>query len=115
MTRLALIMVDDLISTICPYCGVGCGINLKVNELGQLKSVEPQSNHPISQGKLCDKGWSTAYAVTNKNRLTQPLKRIKNEFFPISWDEALSTIAVELNQILDDSGCLLYTSDAADE
>lgn len=104
MTRLELIMVDDLISTICPYCGVGCGINLKVNELGELKSVEPQSNHPISKGKLCDKGWSTAYAVTNKNRLTQPLKRIKNEFFPISWDEALSTIAVELNQILDDSG-----------
>lgn len=69
MTRLALIMVDDLISTICPYCGVGCGINLKVNELGQLKSVEPQSNHPISQGKLCDKGWSTTLLLPIKTAL----------------------------------------------
>lgn len=97
-------MCADLIKTICPFCGVGCGICLKVNEQGQLLSVEPQQNHPISQGKLCDKGWSTVYAINSDQRLTQPLKRINKNFYPISWQEALTTIADELTAIIDESG-----------
>ena len=97
-------MCADLVKTICPFCGVGCGICLKVNEQGQLLSVEPQQNHPISQGKLCDKGWSTAYAINSDQRLTQPLKRINKSFYPISWEEALTTIADELSAIIDESG-----------
>lgn len=97
-------MCADLVKTICPFCGVGCGIYLKVNEQGQLLSVEPQQNHPVSQGKLCDKGWSTAYAINSDKRLTQPLKRINKNFYPISWQEALTTIADELTGIIDESG-----------
>lgn len=97
-------MANKLINTICPFCGVGCGIALSVDEKGKLIGVEPQPSHPISQGKLCDKGWSTAYAITDKNRLTQPLKRINHQFFPISWQEALVSIAEELNQIIEYSG-----------
>jgi formate dehydrogenase major subunit len=97
-------MCADLIKTICPFCGVGCGICLKVNEQGQLLSVEPQQGHPISHGKLCDKGWSTPYAINSNKRLTQPLKRINKNFYPISWQEALSTIASELADIIDESG-----------
>jgi formate dehydrogenase major subunit len=97
-------MYTDLIKTICPFCGVGCGICLKVNEERQLLSVEPQQHHPISQGKLCEKGWSTAYAINSDKRLTQPLKRINKDFYPISWQEALTTIADELTAIIDESG-----------
>lgn len=97
-------MAEQLINTICPFCGVGCGIGLSVNERGELLGVEPQPSHPISQGKLCEKGWSTAYAITDKNRLTQPLKRINDQFFPISWQEALTTIAEELTMIIADNG-----------
>lgn len=104
MIQEGAVMSMDLVKTICPFCGVGCGICLKVNEQGQLVSVEPQQNHPISQGKLCDKGWSTAYAINSDKRLTQPLKRINKNFYPISWQEALSTIADELITIIDESG-----------
>ena len=97
-------MCADLIRTICPFCGVGCGIYLKVNKQGQLQGVEPDKGHPISQGKLCDKGWSTPYAINSDKRLTQPLKRINKNFYPISWQEALTTITVELNAIIDESG-----------
>ncbi len=97
-------MSSDLINTICPFCGVGCGISLRLDNEGQLLSVEPQEKHPISCGKLCDKGWSTAYAITSGDRLTQPLKRINKQFYPISWQEALEAIADELHQIIDQSG-----------
>ncbi|MBA6257617.1 MULTISPECIES: formate dehydrogenase subunit alpha [unclassified Colwellia] len=97
-------MCADLVKTICPFCGVGCGMCLKINEQGQLLSVEPQQNHPISQGKLCEKGWSTPYAINTNERITQPLKRINKKFYPISWQEALTTIACELTSIIDESG-----------
>jgi len=97
-------MSSDLINTICPFCGVGCGISLRLDNEGQLLSVEPQEKHPISCGKLCDKGWSTTYAITSGDRLTQPLKRINKQFYPISWQEALEAIADELHQIIDQSG-----------
>ncbi|MBA6265810.1 formate dehydrogenase subunit alpha [Colwellia sp. Bg11-12] len=97
-------MCADLVKTICPFCGVGCGMCLKINEQGQLLSVEPQQNHPISQGKLCEKGWSTPYAINTNERITQPLKRINKNFYPISWQEALTTIACELTSIIDESG-----------
>jgi formate dehydrogenase major subunit len=96
--------MTKLINTICPFCGVGCGINLKLDNNDQLMGVEPQINHPISQGKLCDKGWSTAYAITSSNRLTQPLKRINKKFYPISWDEALTSISDELQGIIEQWG-----------
>ncbi|OUR92070.1 formate dehydrogenase subunit alpha [Gammaproteobacteria bacterium 42_54_T18] len=97
-------MSTKLINTLCPFCGVGCGINLKLDSNDQLVGVEPQKNHPISQGKLCDKGWSTAYAITSPKRLTQPLKRVNKTFYPISWQEALSTISEELQGVIEQWG-----------
>lgn len=97
-------LMSKLINTLCPFCGVGCGINLKLDDNGQLIGVEPQVKHPISQGKLCEKGWSTAYAVSSSKRLTQPLKRINKTFYPISWQEALTTIAEELNGVVEQYG-----------
>ncbi|PKH06182.1 formate dehydrogenase subunit alpha [Moritella sp. Urea-trap-13] len=99
----------DLINTICPFCGVGCGICLKINMQGQLIGVEPQQNHPVSHGKLCEKGWSTAYAIAPGDRITQPLKRITNksgkeQFMPVSWSEALTDIASELKLFIEESG-----------
>jgi len=96
--------MSKLINTICPFCGVGCGINLKTDNNGQLIGVEPEINHPISQGKLCEKGWSTAFAINSPKRLTQPLKRINKKFYPISWHEALSTISAELQDIIEQYG-----------
>ncbi len=97
-------MQGSLIHSLCPFCGVGCGIGLKVNAEGKLDGVEPLANHPISKGKLCEKGWSTAWAVSPEQRITQPLRRKGEEFFPVSWEEALSEIAVRLTEVLDESG-----------
>ncbi|RWX54696.1 formate dehydrogenase subunit alpha [Photobacterium chitinilyticum] len=97
-------MTSSIVKTICPFCGVGCGICLKVDGQQKLTGVEPQASHPISRGKLCEKGWSTAYAVHPDNRITQPLKRITNKFQPISWDEALSLICDSLKVIFEEAG-----------
>ncbi len=90
--------------SVCPFCGVGCGILLSCDEHGKLCGISPINDHPISQGNLCEKGWSSLYAISPENRITQPLKRIKDQFIPISWDEALDEISSSLLDIIDEFG-----------
>ncbi|MGR5537582.1 formate dehydrogenase subunit alpha [Vibrio campbellii] len=90
--------------TVCPFCGVGCGMLLSCDDGGQVHSASPLRHHPISQGQLCDKGWSSVYAISPDNRITQPLKRIRDQFIPVSWEEALDGISTTLNDIINEFG-----------
>jgi len=95
--------ISKITNTICPYCGVGCGIGLRV-EQGKITGVEPLANHPISQGKLCTKGWSTAYAVDPLDRITTPLIKENGKFHPASWDEAYRTITEAFSNAIAEKG-----------
>lgn len=88
--------------TICPYCGVGCGII--VQDLGGVVRVTPDPDHPINKGTLCVKGWKGLEFVTSPNRLTRPLLRTKSGFATISWEEAMRVAARELGRIKRDYG-----------
>jgi formate dehydrogenase major subunit len=96
-------MATHSISTICPYCGVGCGINLLVDG-NTAVGVEPQPCHPISRGQLCAKGWSTAYGIDIGDRISKPLLRDQHGFHETSWDNALNIITEKLTTIIAESG-----------
>lgn len=91
------------VPSICAYCGVGCGVGLRV-ENGRVVGVEPQAGHPVSQGQLCAKGWSNAYAVDPVGRITTPLVREHGELRPASWDEALERVAEAMRNALEIHG-----------
>lgn len=84
----------QVIPSICTFCGVGCGLGLRV-EQGRVIGVEPQPGHPVSQGQLCAKGWSTSFAIDPANRLTMPLIKQHGQFRTASWDEALERVVAE--------------------
>jgi predicted molibdopterin-dependent oxidoreductase YjgC len=42
-------------STVCAYCGVGCGLTLHVQD-NEIVKVTASHEHPVTQGKLCSKG-----------------------------------------------------------
>ena len=46
---------DTTIRSQCPYCGVGCGIELTVRD-NQIVRVQGDARHPANFGKLCVKG-----------------------------------------------------------
>ncbi len=96
-------MATKVTTTICPFCGVGCGMNL-LTEKNRLISVEPQIDHPISRGQLCAKGWSSAYGIDPKDRITHPLIRTPQGFRQTSWNKALETVAARLKQIMEETG-----------
>jgi predicted molibdopterin-dependent oxidoreductase YjgC len=86
--------------TTCIYCGCGCGIYLQVVD-GKVVGSQPVKGHPVSEGKLCIKGWNAHDFVYHPDRLTQPLIRDHKggELRSASWDEALDLVASRLNQI----------------
>jgi len=91
--------------TTCIYCGTGCGLYLEVLD-GKLVGSQPVKGHPISDGKLCIKGWNAHSFVYHPDRLKTPLIRDRKggELREASWDEALGLIASRLNEIKAESG-----------
>jgi len=94
----------DRTPTICPYCGVGCGINL-ITQDGDLVGSEPDFSAP-SQGSLCVKGQFGSWDFINSDeRLTTPLiKNAEGEFEPASWDKVLTLITDKLKHYRDVDG-----------
>jgi formate dehydrogenase alpha subunit len=91
------------VKTICPYCGVGCGMFLTVED-GKVTGVKPQKDHPISKGTLCPKGATADQFIDHEDRLTDPLIKRNGEFVKVNWDEAYDYIASELHRIQDKHG-----------
>lgn len=58
---------DNVVDSICPYCGVGCGQKIYVKD-GQVIQIEGNADSPISRGKLCPKGSATKQLVTSPLR-----------------------------------------------
>lgn len=93
----------EIVRTICPYCGVGCGMGLRVRE-GKVAGVEPLATHPVSHGELCAKGWSAAFGVDTGDRITVPLIKEHGKFRQSTWDEALRYVADTFSEAIRESG-----------
>ena len=91
------------VATTCPYCGVGCGLNLVVQD-GKCVGVEPFKRSPINEGKLCPKGATCWEPVHSPDRLTTPLIKKGDKFEKASWDEALDLIAKKFKETSDKLG-----------
>ncbi len=92
-----------VVPSICTFCGVGCGLGLRVEE-GRVIGVEPQPGHPVSEGQLCAKGWACSFAVEPAGRLREPLLRENGRLRPASWEEALARTAEGFQLALDELG-----------
>ena len=92
---------------VCSICNTQCGVNGYVKD-GRLIKVEGTGENPVSKGRLCVKGASNRQYVYHPDRIHTPLKRSgergSGTFVPISWDEALGTIASRLLEIKKESG-----------
>ena len=91
------------ILTTCVYCGCGCGLYLETLD-GRITGVWPAKTHPISQGKLCIKGWNATSFVNHPDRLKTPLIRKNGDLVQATWDEALSFVGERLSAIKRESG-----------
>ncbi|MDJ0724397.1 MAG: nitrate reductase [Prochloraceae cyanobacterium] len=92
--------------TLCPYCGVGCGLEVfqtaKKKDFWQVKG---DRDHPSSRGQICIKGATIAESL-DKNRLEYPMMRdsLDEPFQRVSWDEVLTKICDRIANILQTRG-----------
>jgi anaerobic selenocysteine-containing dehydrogenase len=95
--------------SICTICDptTQCGLDLYVKD-GKIIKVEGSKEHPYSLGTLCSKGAANRQYIYSEDRLKTPLKRTgprgSGKFEPISWDEALDTVAAKFNEIKEQNG-----------
>jgi predicted molibdopterin-dependent oxidoreductase YjgC len=89
--------------TTCVYCGTGCGLYLEVLD-GQVVGVLPAKTHPVSEGKLCIKGWNAHAFIHHQDRLTKPLIRGNGRLIEAGWDEALDLVTERLTAIKEKDG-----------
>ncbi|SFR36819.1 formate dehydrogenase subunit alpha [Litoreibacter janthinus] len=97
---------DSEVESICPFCGVGCQISLKVKD-GKVKYVDG-INGPANEGRLCVKGRFGFDYIHHDHRLTKPLIRRNDApakgmnvdpgnwqdvFREATWEEALDAAA----------------------
>jgi len=83
------------VKTVCPYCGVGCGLYLGVRG-GRITSVRGDPSSPVNRGRLCVKGRFGQDFVHHGERLTTPLIKKNGTLAPATWDEALDLVAAQL-------------------
>jgi assimilatory nitrate reductase catalytic subunit len=89
---------DKLVKTHCCFCGVQCGIQLKVKE-NKVIGFEPWEEFPVNQGKLCPKGVKRYLQNDHPDRLLSPLIRTAAGFRQASWDEALNNTVAAIKTI----------------
>jgi len=79
--------------TICPYCGVGCSVDI-LTKGEDMVGVQPAMDGPANLGALCIKGQYAFDFVQHKDRLKKPMVRNGNgELVEASWEEALDRAA----------------------
>ena len=94
----------DTVRTTCPYCGVGCQLNLSVKD-GRIIEVNGVEDGSPNKGSLCVKGRFGYDFIYSKERLTDPLIRCQDgSFRTASWDEALDLIASKFSEAIENHG-----------
>ena len=101
------------ISTTCPYCGVGCGVDINVSKANQstleldsaaknskLTGLTGTPEHPANFGRLCVKGTNLLETNSLDGRLLHPKVFGKKA----SWESAIGHIATKFSQTIAEHG-----------
>lgn len=94
---------DRLVKTHCSFCGMQCGIQLKVRD-EKVVGFEPWEEFPFNRGMLCPKGVKRYLQGDHPDRLLTALMRSPSGFNPVSYDEALTFTARRIREIQEEHG-----------
>ena len=107
-------MTSTTVRSVCPYCGVGCGIVMSVTD-NQVTRVSGDKQHPSNFGRLCTKGLSCHQPLRESGRMEWAWLRDQRQREPVrlAMDQAIEQTARRLRAIIDRDGAdafALYVS-----
>ncbi|MCU7958428.1 MAG: nitrate reductase catalytic subunit NapA [gamma proteobacterium symbiont of Bathyaustriella thionipta] len=95
---------------VCRFCGTGCGIMLATKD-GRVVATKGDPDAPVNRGLNCIKGYFNGKILYGKDRLTQPLLRMKNgkfdkqgQFQAVSWKRAFDEMEGQFRKTYNELG-----------
>ena len=103
-SNIRLLNSSGKVKTICPYCGVGCGVVASCEEKDSL-TLSGDPHHPANFGRLCTKGMTLGDTIGLESRLKAPMRRKEHGLFhEVTWDQALDEVSAGLKRIIQKHG-----------
>ncbi|MCE5988924.1 bifunctional nitrate reductase/sulfite reductase flavoprotein subunit alpha [Pseudomonas sp. LM20] len=98
-------MANSEVRSVCPYCGVGCGIVMSVAD-GKVGKISGDKLHPSNFGRLCTKGLTAHLPLTAAGRMEDAYVRQQRSQQPARTgiDQAIAAAASRLLGIIDQHG-----------
>ncbi|MBW2410728.1 MAG: formate dehydrogenase subunit alpha [Deltaproteobacteria bacterium] len=97
--------MPSAIAIVCPYCGVGCNLELTLDEDGRpVKSHASGRNPELNARYLCVKGFTVHELINHAERLRQPYIRKADKLELVSWGEAIRYTSQRLQEIIHKHG-----------
>ncbi|MEX0277840.1 MAG: nitrate reductase catalytic subunit NapA [Ruegeria sp.] len=94
----------------CRFCGTGCTVLVGTKD-GRVVATQGDPQAEVNRGLNCVKGYFLSKIMYGKDRLTQPLLRMRDgeyakdgDFEPISWDQAFDIMAEKWKETLSSKG-----------
>ncbi|MEA2494300.1 MAG: hypothetical protein QOJ29_2211 [Thermoleophilaceae bacterium] len=97
-------MIGGVAYTTCPLCEATCGLELELDDDGQVIRARGDDQDVFSRGFICPKGGSITALHGDPDRLRTPLVRRDGELVEATWDEAFEEIERRLPPILEQHG-----------
>ena len=94
----------------CRFCGTGCSVMVGTQD-GRVVATYADPDAEVNRGLNCIKGLFLSKIMYGKDRLTQPLLRMKDgkydkngEFTPVSWETAFTVFADKTKEAIRKKG-----------
>ncbi len=105
---------DQLIPTTCPYCGIGCQLNLEIKN-NKIDASAP-SEDGVNQGLACVKGrFAIKEPIYHPSRLKSPLIKRNEKVETATWEETTNLIADKLTNYKSDQFALICSDTCTNE
>ncbi|MCV7386149.1 molybdopterin-dependent oxidoreductase [Mycolicibacter longobardus] len=89
--------------TQCSLCEAHCGIQVTVAD-GKVARIQGNPDDVFSHGYICPKATAMGGLHDDPDRLRTPMRRVGNDFEPVSWEEAFADIGTRLRRIRKEHG-----------
>ena len=105
---------DQSILTTCPYCGIGCQLNLEIQDENVASSVPSEDG--INHGLACVKGrFAIRGPIHHPSRLKSPLIKRDGKLKTATWEETENLIADKLINYKDEQFAVICSSTCTNE
>jgi predicted molibdopterin-dependent oxidoreductase YjgC len=107
---------DRTVVSTCPYCGVGCQLELQVKNEQVVHTIPKADAQLVNKGQACVKGrFGITEFVHSPQRLTTPLIKRNGEFVEATWMEALDMVASNLTKYKGDQFAFVASAKCTSE